>query len=1331
MENKSKKSSNILLFGLSFNLILTLSTLGFTCYSLQRLDSRLTEVERNLKVVNSYEYRLPNHEIVKHASVHSPQDESQRKEAVVKRAADRPSMCRKCRGVCSLNSKGLKNNLTLETSQERIVCVEGRVGPQGPPGLPGSPGKKGRKGTRGAPGPQGKRGSRGLPGTPGAAGPPGKSTKHETTPRNGRQLESPHFIEKPSSSVTVKEKQNVTLSCKAAGFPPPVVAWYKDGDVIEQEEEEKRQYEKINLELKEIQFKDHGVYTCTAENLLGSVQSSVNITVKVPTKFITKPKSSVIAYKNWDTYLDCDIFGYPSPVITWTRSLKQLPVGRHVIDGNKLTIKNTTEEDGGAYVCQGTNELGSVMAVTWLFLKDAVNPHIVSSPPNQIKVPNVGDSVKLNCSARGSPLPKVRWFKDGRRIISVAKHDGGDLLTSEIVLHRFKPADQGFYTCKFENEKNGTAEANTTLSFVNCGNPGSPLNGQSLGSRYWTGESISFICFSGYRLIGPASRMCLSSGSWSGIQPSCRRTCPPLERLTNGHTHGQQFWEGKHVSFTCNPGYWLKGSSERHCQSSGAWTGVQPSCIDSVNCGDPGSPSNGQKFGSRYWKGESVLFICHTGYHLIGPTTRTCLPSGSWSATQPTCRRTCPPLESLKNGHTHGQQYWEGKRVSFTCDPGYWLKGSSERHCQSSGTWTGVQPSCIAFVNCGNPGSPLNGQSLGSRYWTGESVSFICLSGYRLIGPASRMCLSSGSWSGIQPSCRRTCPPLERLTNGYTHGQQYWEGKHVSFTCNPGYWLKGSSERRCQTSGAWTGVQPLCIASINCGDPGTPSNGQKLGSRYWTGESVLFICQTGYHLIGPTTRTCMRSGSWSGIKPSCHRTCPPLESLKNGHTHGQQFWVGKRVSFTCNPGYWLRGSSERHCQTSGAWTGVQPSCIASVNCGDPGSPSNGQRLGYRYWADESVLFICRTGYHLIGPTTRTCLSSGSWSGTQPTCRKTCTPLERLKNGHTHGHQYWEGKLVSFTCNPGYWLRGSSERRCQTSGAWTGVQPSCIAFNAVFTNLGASGRYGPTSLGSHYTGQDHDGQVALSSGIQQWTVPYTGDYRIEAIGAASGYDTKTDSALYRGRGAKMIGTFSLSKGEIIEILVGQEGGINKVASTAGGGGGTFVVRGSNTPLIIAGGGGGMEYLPKRHAGCDASTSTTGNPGYQSWSGGSNGHGAQTADSGFSGGGGGGFLSNGRSSHRDFGGSMGKGGEGGKGFLQGGVGGRAAWNNVVGGFGGGGGASGSGGGGGGGGGYSGGSSGENKHDSCGGGGGSYNVGKNQQNECCYRAAGHGQVTITLLL
>ena len=173
------------------------------------------------------------------------------------------------------------------------------------------------------------------------------------------------------------------------------------------------------------------------------------------------------------------------------------------------------------------------------------------------------------------------------------------------------------------------------------------------------------------------------------------------------------------------------------------------------------------------------------------------------------------------------------------------------------------------------------------------------------------------------------------------------------------------------------------------------------------------------------------------------------------------------------------------------------------------------------------------------------------------------------------------------------------------------------FKAIFTNLNATGRYGPTTLGSHYTGQDHDGQVTLSNGIQQWTVPYTSSYKIRAIGAAGGYDSYPNSPQYRGRGARIVGKFRLNEGEVIQILVGQEGGINKRDRSSGGGGGTFVVRGTDTPLIIAGGGGGIDSAESRHAGCDASANTTGNLGYDSWSGGSNGHGAQTADDGNSG------------------------------------------------------------------------------------------------------------------
>ena len=99
MENKGAKGSSAVLFGLSFNLILTLVSLGFTCFSLNRFDSRLTAVEQDLLATNS-PYQLADGVIVKPASTHSTQSGPQKKNDVTKRAVDNPSMCRKCSRAC-------------------------------------------------------------------------------------------------------------------------------------------------------------------------------------------------------------------------------------------------------------------------------------------------------------------------------------------------------------------------------------------------------------------------------------------------------------------------------------------------------------------------------------------------------------------------------------------------------------------------------------------------------------------------------------------------------------------------------------------------------------------------------------------------------------------------------------------------------------------------------------------------------------------------------------------------------------------------------------------------------------------------------------------------------------------------------------------------------------------------------------------------------------------------------------------------------------------------------------------------------------------------------
>ena len=92
-----------------------------------------------------------------------------------------------------------------------------------------------------------------------------------------------------------------------------------------------------------------------------------------------------------------------------------------------------------------------------------VNPNMVFSPPNEIYVQNVGDTVKLNCSAGGAPLPRVKWLRNGKRVYSTAVFHEHNLITSELVIRGFQPRNVAIYKCIFYNEKNVTAEASTSL----------------------------------------------------------------------------------------------------------------------------------------------------------------------------------------------------------------------------------------------------------------------------------------------------------------------------------------------------------------------------------------------------------------------------------------------------------------------------------------------------------------------------------------------------------------------------------------------------------------------------------------------------------------------------------------------------------------------------------------------------------------------------------------------------------------------------------------------------------------------------------------------------
>jgi hypothetical protein len=129
---------------------------------------------------------------------------------------------------------------------------------------------------------------------------------------------------------------------------------------------------------------------------------------------------------------------------------------------------------------------------------------------------------------------------------------------------------------------------------------------------------------------------------------------------------------------------------------------------------------------------------------------------------------------------------------------------------------------------------------------------------------------------------------------------------------------------------------------------------------------------------------------------------------------------------------------------------------------------------------------------------------------------------------------------------------------------------------TFTTCGATGRVGPTfsQMQTTYGGTVWAGEylrLGNFQGYQDWVVPVSGIYEIEAIGAAGRRGAGTNTAA--GFGVRVKGRVFLNREEIITITVGQIGENSASGTTwTGSGGGTFVVRKEgNVPLMVAGGG----------------------------------------------------------------------------------------------------------------------------------------------------------------
>ncbi|XP_076821854.1 complement receptor type 2-like isoform X2 [Clavelina lepadiformis] len=295
------------------------------------------------------------------------------------------------------------------------------------------------------------------------------------------------------------------------------------------------------------------------------------------------------------------------------------------------------------------------------------------------------------------------------------------------------------------------------------------------GNRTY-GSEVTYICNDGYVLVGSSTRRCRSDKTWTGSAPYCDAfECPYPARISRAfpETEKRVFFLGDVVTYECNYGYILSGNPNITCTRQG-WTTNLIQCTR-VECGPPPNITDGYWEGNDFHFGCRVTYHCHVGYefqqrkHFIS-----CSTDGIWQGDVPSCKvKTCSAPIAPVNGEVNddGIDYTYGNEISYICDPGYELNGSDVGRCNENRTW-GDAPNCIDR-RCLVPSAPahsLASRNPQTRVLPSQNISFSCSEGFTMIGPTTIFCSYEGTWSNDFPECvARRCTPRGECQFPFMH----------------------------------------------------------------------------------------------------------------------------------------------------------------------------------------------------------------------------------------------------------------------------------------------------------------------------------------------------------------------------------------------------------------------------------------------------------------------------------------------------------------------------------------------------------------------------------
>ncbi|XP_033852320.3 neurofascin homolog (chicken) a isoform X21 [Acipenser ruthenus] len=253
-----------------------------------------------------------------------------------------------------------------------------------------------------------------------------------------------------ASSKTVLRGEDLLLECIASGVPTPDIKWFKRGGDLPALKTKLENFNKT-LRITGVSEEDSGEYFCLANNKMGGTRHVVAVTVQAAPYWLNKPTNLVLAPEE-DGRLVCRANGNPKPTIQWLVNGEAIenasPNPSRKVSGDTIVFRSVQIGGSAVYQCIASNKHGYLLANAFVNVLDM--PPRMLAPWNQLIKVIENNRTLLDCPYFGSPLPTLRWFKNGQG----SNLDGGQYRVYDngtLEIKRARKEDQGTYTCVATN----------------------------------------------------------------------------------------------------------------------------------------------------------------------------------------------------------------------------------------------------------------------------------------------------------------------------------------------------------------------------------------------------------------------------------------------------------------------------------------------------------------------------------------------------------------------------------------------------------------------------------------------------------------------------------------------------------------------------------------------------------------------------------------------------------------------------------------------------------------------------------------------------------------